>query len=50
MLYSEGTKEMQAYVEKETGLPVKTVELIEKDGKTVENVVTYEYKFDVVTD
>ena len=49
MLYSEGTKEMQAYVEKETGLPVKTVELIEKDGKTIENVVTYEYKFDVVT-
>ena len=39
------------YLNKETGLAVKTIETVKKeDGTTEEWVTTYEQKFDVVTD
>lgn len=46
-LYEPDTKMVYAYIEKETGLLVKLVELM-NDGK--EYITTYEYKFDIVTD
>ena len=49
-LYTANTKSMKAYVDKETGLPVKKVEIINENGTTVENVTTYAYEFNVVTD
>lgn len=49
-IYSQNGKQMKAYVEKETGLPVKLVEVIEENGKKSENITNYEYKFDCVTD
>lgn len=46
-MYEPNTKMVYAYIEKETGLLVKLVELM-NDGK--EYITTYEYKFDIVTD
>lgn len=41
------TEKIYGYVEKETGLPIKRIDVM-KDGS--ENITTYEYKFDIVTD
>lgn len=41
---------IKAYAEKETGLPVKYIEVINENGKEVENVTEYEYKFNCVID
>lgn len=49
-LYSENTEKILVYVEKETGLTIKKVEIINENGQKSENIVTYEYKFDSVTD
>lgn len=46
-MYEPDTKMVYAYIEKETGLLLKLVELM-NDGK--EYITTYEYKFDIVTD
>lgn len=44
---TSGTERIYGYVEKETGLPIKRIDLME-DGR--EDVTTYDYKFDIVTD
>lgn len=49
-LYSENTEKISVYVEKETGLTIKKVEIINENGQKVENIITFEYKFDSVTD
>lgn len=49
-IYSQNGKEMKAYVEKETGLPVKIVEVINENGQETKNITKYNYKFDSVTD
>ena len=49
-LYSENTEKISVYVEKETGLTIKKVEIINENGQKVENITTFEYKFDSVTD
>lgn len=41
---------IMAYAEKETGLPVKYIEIVNENGQEVENVTEYEYKFNCVTD
>ena len=49
-LYSQDTTELSVFIEKDTGLPVKMIEKIDTDGNEKENVTTFEYKFNVVTD
>lgn len=49
-LYSENTSEMKAYVEKDTGLPVKMIEVVNENGERKENISTFECKFNIVTD
>lgn len=49
-IYSENTKGIKVYINKETGLTSKVVEKVEEDGQLVENVTTYEYSFDTVTE
>lgn len=50
-IYSNGAISLKIYLNKETGLAVKTIETVKKeDGTTEEWVTTYEQKFDVVTD
>lgn len=49
-MYDTDAKEIVAYVEKDTGLPFKIVETLEKDGATFEKISSFEYKFDYVTD
>lgn len=61
-LYAENTIDMKAYVDKDTGLAVKLVEKFKKSEKIQgltapieneeikENITTYEYKFNEVTD
>lgn len=49
-LYSVNTEKISVYVEKETGLTIKKVEIINENGQKVENITTFEYKFDSVTD
>jgi len=45
--FEEGMKKAKLYVEKETGLPIKEI-MIYEDGH--EDVKTYEYSFETVTD
>lgn len=50
-IYSEGTISLKMYLDKETGLAVKTIETIKNEDGTIEDsVTTYEQKIDVVTD
>lgn len=49
-IYGENSISMSAYVEKETGLPVKLVETIQENGETKECITKYEVKFDCVID
>lgn len=49
-IYSENSVGMSAYVEKDTGLPVRLLETIEENGTTKEYIIDYEVKFDCVTD
>lgn len=49
-MYSENKKEIKAYIEKDTGLPIKLIEVVNENGKNVENVTTYKYQFNIVTD
>ena len=46
IMYEAGTEKVIVYIEKETGLPLKRVDI----AKDKEFVTTYEYKFGVVTD
>ena len=41
---------MIAYVEKDTGLPIKLVEKIEENGAIKEHITEYKVEFDCVTD
>lgn len=43
----EGIKDLAVYIEKETGLPIKSIETYD-DGQEI--ITTYEYAFDIVTD
>lgn len=43
----EGRKDLAVYIEKETGLPIKSIETYD-DGQEI--ITTYEYAFDIVTD
>lgn len=43
----EGRKDLEVYIEKETGLPIKSIETYD-DGQEI--ITTYEYAFDIVTD
>lgn len=47
---NENTEEMIKYVDKQTGLLMKKVEIVNENGKSVDYVSNYEYKFDCVTD
>lgn len=49
-IYSENTKKMKAYVEQDSGLPIKLIEIINKNGENIEKVITYKYQFNIVTD
>ena len=49
-IYSENTSKLSMFVNKETGLPVKRVEVIKENGVEKENITTYECKFNIVTD
>ena len=50
-IYSNGAISLKIYLNKETGLAVKTVETVKnEDGTTEEWVTTYQQKFDIVTD
>lgn len=44
---TEGRKDLEVYIEKETGLPIKSIETYD-DGQEI--ITTYEYAFDIVTD
>ncbi len=48
-LYTEGTIDMKAYVDKETGLTKKMVELVNENGKKKIYTTTYTYQFNSVT-
>lgn len=48
-LYTEGTIDMKAYVDKETGLTKKMVELVNENGKKKTYTTTYTYQFNSVT-
>lgn len=49
-IYSQNTKQMKAYVEKDTGLPLKLIEVVNENGENIEKVTTYKYEFNIVTD
>lgn len=49
-LYDENAVDMHVYSDKETGLLVKMIETVEKEGKKIDYSMTYEFKFDTVTD
>jgi len=46
IMYEAGIEKVVVYIEKETGLPLKRLDI----AKEKEFIITYEYKFDVVTD
>ncbi len=46
LVYGQGTNQMDIYVEKETGLPVQRITVVNGE----EYITTYEIKFDTVTD
>ncbi|MCI9015621.1 MAG: hypothetical protein HFJ53_00395 [Clostridia bacterium] len=48
-LYSQNAIGLKIYINKETGLPVKAVELVNNNGNERKNITTYEYKFNKVT-
>lgn len=49
-IYSERTKNIKAYINKNTGLIYKVVETINENGNIRDEIAIYEYKFNVVTD
>lgn len=46
ILYEEGTEKMLIYIEKETALPIKIIQIIHGN----EYITNYEYKFDSITE
>ena len=50
MLMDTGYVKMKAYVEKETGLPVKVIQETKENGEIKQDITTYEYSFGKVTD
>lgn len=50
LLYEQNTQKVLVYVEQDTDLAIKKVETFNENGKLIENITTYEYKFDEVTD
>ena len=50
ILYDQGTEKMLIYLEKDTGLAVKRIAIVNKDGNKNEYITNYEYKFNSVTD
>lgn len=49
-IYSENTEEMKSYIEKDSGVPIKLIEIINNNGENIEKVTTYKYQFNIVTD
>lgn len=49
-IYDENATKLLVYINKDTGLPIKAIEKIKESGTLKENITTYEYKFNVVTD
>lgn len=49
-LCDQNIKELSVLVDKETGLVIRNIEKIKKDGKIEERITNYEYKFNEVTD
>ena len=49
-VYDENCKEIQVYVEKETGLVKQVKNILEVDGQVKEDIRTAEYSFGTVTD
>lgn len=49
-VYINGTEDSKIYVEKETGLPLKIIAVINENVNRTEYIKTYEYEFDSVTD
>ena len=49
-IYNENCKEIQVYVEKETGLIKQVKNILEVDGQEKEDIRTSEYSFGTVTD
>lgn len=49
-IYGENTKEITEYVEKDTGLTIKSVEIYEDNGIEKEKTTLIQTTFDVVTD
>ena len=49
-VYNENCKEIQVYVEKETGLIKQVKNILEVDGQEKEDIRTSEYSFGTVTD
>lgn len=41
---------MKTYVEQDSELPIKLIEIINKNGENIEKVITYKYQFNIVTD
>ena len=48
-VYDANAKEYKLYIDKQTGLMVKLIEIIEEEGTLQEKINTYEYQFDCVT-
>lgn len=49
-LYSQNVSEIIVYVEKNSGLPVKAIEIINENGIKSENITNFEFEFNTVTD
>lgn len=41
---------MKTYVEQDSELPIKLIEIINKNGENIKKVITYKYQFNIVTD
>ncbi len=50
MIYDKNIQKTLIYVEKDTKLAYKMVEIVNENGEQKENITTYEYKFNEVTD
>lgn len=48
-LYTQDTIEVKVYIDKETGLTKKLVEVVKEEGKKKEYTITYTYQLDSVT-
>ncbi|MFR2534637.1 MAG: hypothetical protein ACLTEH_03690 [Clostridia bacterium] len=49
-LYTQDTIEVKAYIDKETGLTMKIVEIVKENGEKKAYAINYTYQLDCVTD